>query len=118
VRVIVALLFAAAACGGSAKSAPPPPAPSNTAPASSSAEPPPQEVAPRPDDQAIADLEVLTKRACECGDTPCAEAVQKDFDLFLEKYKDTKGSQEQAEHVGKLAGQMAECLANAMQPQP
>ena len=35
-------------------------------------------------------------------------------DKFLEKHKDTKGSQSQAEKVGKLAGEMSECLAKAM----
>jgi hypothetical protein len=65
-------------------------------------------------DEAIKDLEALKKRACECKDTECATKVQEDFDKFLEKHKDTKGSQSQAEKVGKLAGEMSECLAKAM----
>jgi hypothetical protein len=65
-------------------------------------------------DEAIKDLESLKKRACECKDTACATKVQEDFDKFLEKHKDTKGSQSQAEKVGKLAGEMSECLAKAM----
>jgi hypothetical protein len=67
-------------------------------------------------DGATRELQVLRDRACACRDVACAEALQRDFDAFLEKHKDTKGSQKQAEEVGKLAGEMSECLANAMQP--
>lgn len=65
-------------------------------------------------DEAIKDLEALKKEACECKDADCATKVQEKFDKFLEKHKDTKGSTSQAEKVGKLAGEMSECLAKAL----
>ena len=64
-------------------------------------------------DAALKDLEALKKKACECKDAKCAEAVEKDFEKFMEKHKDTKGSESQVEKAGKLAGEMMSCLAKA-----
>lgn len=64
-------------------------------------------------DEAIKELESIKKKACECKDAACAEAVQKDFEAFLKKHENTKGSQSQAEKVGKIASEMSECLMKA-----
>ena len=65
-------------------------------------------------DEAVTELEALKKRACECKDADCATKVQEDFTKFIEKHKDTKGSQSQADKVTKLATDMSECVAKAM----
>jgi|RhiMetdeSRZDD1v2_1073273.scaffolds.fasta_scaffold1611526_2 hypothetical protein len=65
-------------------------------------------------DEAVKELEGLKKRACECKDADCATKVQEDFTKFIEKHKDTKGSQSQADKVTKLATEMSECVAKAM----
>ena len=65
---------------------------------------------------AIHEMTALRGRACTCTDAACAADVQAEFDAFLEEHKDTKGSQSQAEEIGKLAGEMAECLKAAQQP--
>lgn len=64
-------------------------------------------------DEAVKELEAIKKKACECKDAECANKVQEDFNKFLEKHKDTKGSQSQAEKVGKIASEMSECLMKA-----
>jgi len=64
-------------------------------------------------DQAIVELTELRAAACACTAVACADAVQADFDAFLERHKDTKGSEEAAETIGKLAGEMAACLDTA-----
>jgi hypothetical protein len=65
--------------------------------------------------QAFQELENLRAAACACTDAECAARVQADFDAFLEKHKDTKGSKEGAQKLGALAGAMAQCLNAAKQ---
>lgn len=65
---------------------------------------------------ALKEMRALRGRACTCTDAACATDVQASFDTFLEKHKDTKGSQTQAEEIGQLAGELAECLKAAQQP--
>jgi hypothetical protein len=60
---------------------------------------------------ALGELETIKRDACACRDKACAERVQVDFDTFLERHKDTHGDQTQVEKVGRLAGEMSECLA-------
>lgn len=69
-----------------------------------------------PDDQvarAIAGLSALRDRACLCRNPTCASQIQADFQQFLDDHKNTKGSEEAAERVGRLAGEMSTCLMNA-----
>lgn len=65
-------------------------------------------------DAAIAELQKLRSRACDCRTKECATATQLEFDKFLARHKDTSGSSEQATKVGGLAGELSKCLANAM----
>ena len=60
--------------------------------------------------EAIAELTVLRDQACACADAACADRVQADFDAFLMKHRDTTGSQEAAETIGRVAGEMSACL--------
>ena len=66
--------------------------------------------------QAVVDLTALRDQACACTDAACADRVQADFDAFLMKHRDTKGSEEQAVLIGDLAGQMSACLDEARAP--
>jgi hypothetical protein len=68
--------------------------------------------------EAVLDMKALRKRACECADVACADTVQRDFDAFLETYKDVPGTQTVAEQIGEAAGAMAKCLADARAGQP
>lgn len=63
--------------------------------------------------QAIADLTALRDTACACATPECADAVDAEFEAFLEKHEDTKGDQESAETIGRIAGEMSSCLAKA-----
>jgi hypothetical protein len=64
-------------------------------------------------DQALAELGALRTEACACTSPDCAATVQASFDAFLERHKDTVGSEEQAVLIGNLAKEMSACLAAA-----
>jgi hypothetical protein len=64
-------------------------------------------------DEALKELESLKKEACACKDAECAAKVQDKFGKFMEKHKETKGSESQAEKAGKIAEGMMECLVKA-----
>ena len=71
-----------------------------------------------PAQQAILDLKVLRRDACDCADAACAEDVQARFDAFLVDHERTQGNPAEAEEIGELAGQMSECLRAVFEAAP
>jgi hypothetical protein len=64
--------------------------------------------------QALDELVELKKNACACTDATCANEVEGDFETWMKANEDTKGSQDEAEKAGKLAGDIQECIAKAL----
>jgi hypothetical protein len=62
---------------------------------------------------ALNELQQLRDTACTCHTPACADRVQQEFDAFLERHKDTKGSEASAKKVGALAAELSACLDSA-----
>jgi hypothetical protein len=71
-----------------------------------------------PGQQAVLDLKVLRRDACECRDVACADEVQARFDQFLVVHEHTNGNPAEVEQIRTLASEMAECLRAARGESP
>lgn len=64
--------------------------------------------------KAVAKMEELTKKACECKDAKCAATVTKEWAEWAKANKDKKVSKSDGEKIKKSAEKYAECVKKAM----
>jgi hypothetical protein len=62
----------------------------------------------------IADFRTLADAMCACADKACAERVQKDLEVFSERYKSTQGTAEQLKQAEEISQRLRECMIRAM----
>ncbi|MCB9559206.1 MAG: hypothetical protein H6708_02215 [Kofleriaceae bacterium] len=62
---------------------------------------------------ALEALDALRGQACACRDGACADAVEADFEAFLNRYAGISGDQPDIDRAGQLAGELMTCLNRA-----
>lgn len=58
----------------------------------------------------VAELQALRDQACECTTTACTEEVRVAYAALLERHKNTRSSNRQAQQIGLLATELAGCV--------
>jgi hypothetical protein len=68
-----------------------------------------------PQDRAMSELARLHDDACACKTAACAVQVERDFDAWVKRNTDLKGSERQAKHASKLTSELSDCIVKAEQ---